>query len=173
LENMWYESLDVGCGPRSMLEFFPNLKKTMIEPLGEEYKKMYEYLNGDPLYCKPAEEFIPELENKFDFIWCHNVLDHCYDWKLALENIFRYMKDGAAFYIATDAGFPPNDGHPGIESTKVFMEEMDRYKVDYDQKDIREPKQENERRKIQGANHQIRSINLIGIYNAIDASTTE
>ncbi len=167
------DALDVGCGPRSMLEFFPKWKKTMIEPLGEEYMKMYKYLNGDPLYCKPAEEFIPELEGKFGFIWCHNVLDHCYDWKLAVENIFRYIKPGGLFYIATDAGFPPNDGHPGIESTSVFMKELDRYNIEYHQKDIWEPEEEKKRRQIQGANHQIRSINLIGKYNVFDTDTTK
>ena len=167
------KSLDVGCGPRSMLEFFPGLVKTMIEPLGEQYKEMYGYLNGDPLYCKPAEEFIPALENEFEFVWCHNVLDHCYDWKLVLENIFRYMKDDGIFYIATDAGFPPNDGHPGIESTAAFMKELERYKIEYLQKDIREPEAEMKRRAKEGANHQIRSINLIGNYHAADTDKAE
>ena len=167
------EVLDVGCGPRSMLEFFPKSRKTYIEPLGEEYKKMYEFLNGDPMFAVPAEQFVPELENKFDFVWCHNVLDHCYDWRMVLENIFRYIKPGGYFYIATDAGFPPNDGHPGIETTETFMNEMDRYDIsEYHLKDVREPKDEVARRSIEGANHQIRSINLIGTYNATNTSST-
>jgi hypothetical protein len=83
------------------------------------------------------------------------------------------MKYGAVFYIATDAGFPPNDGHPGIESTQAFMKEMDRHNIDYNQKDVREPAEEGKRRSVKGANHQIRSINLIGIYHASDTSTTE
>ena len=85
------EVLDVGCGPRTMLEFFPRCKRTLIEPLGEEYKKLHEFLNGDPMHSVPAEQFIPELEGKMDFVWCHNVLDHCYDWKMVLENMFRYL----------------------------------------------------------------------------------
>ena len=162
-----FDVLDVGCGPRTMLEFFSECKKTLIEPLGDQYKKLYnskghEFLNGDPLYCVPAEQFVSELENKFDFVWCHNVLDHCYDWKRVLENIFRYLKKGGSFYIATDAGFPPNDGHPGIETTAVFMKEMERYVSEYHYKDVREPNDEHSRRSIEGANHQIRSINLVG-----------
>lgn len=158
--------LDIGCGPRTMLEFFPKCKRTLIEPLGEEYKKLHKFLNGDPMYSVPAEQFIPELENKFSFVWCHNVLDHCYDWKRVLENMFRYLKDKGMFYIATDAGFPPNDGHPGIESTQVFMKELSRYKIDFEQKNVYEPEDEIKRRSVEGSNHQIRSINLIGIYYA-------
>lgn len=156
------EVLDIGSGPRTMLEYFNGCKKTIIEPLGEEYKKMYQFLNGDPLYSVPAEQFIPELENKFDFIWCHNVLDHCYDWKLILENMNRYLKKGGKFYIGTDAGLPPNPGHPGINPISSFRQEISRYGYKYTKEDYLDPNTVLMSRSDPNHNPHLRVITLIG-----------
>jgi len=42
------------------------------------------------------------------------------------------------------------------------MTEMDRYVNNYIVKDVFEPADEVKRRSVEGANHQIRSINLVG-----------
>lgn len=121
--------LDIGCGPRSMGEWWAAKNKYGIEPLADEYKEINAHrINSfnilDKIYVQPAEQYIKYLKNKIDFVWSHNNLDHCYCWETVLENIDKYLKVGGTVYIGTDAGKAPNPNHPGIESVDKFINKI-------------------------------------------------
>lgn len=114
--------LDVGSGPRSMLEFLddiPPASKVAIEPLGESYVAAEKGPMGtDAIYPIPAETPVPQLFGKCSAVWCHNVLDHCHNWRTVLRNIDLYLTPGGRVYIGTD-DFPARRGHLGFDSDIV------------------------------------------------------
>ncbi|MEM2250943.1 MAG: methyltransferase domain-containing protein, partial [Candidatus Hadarchaeales archaeon] len=88
---------DIGAGPKLRTKFFENAKIAAIEPLGSKFISEYSWSDIKDawrLYTQPAEKFIPDLENRCDFIVCINVLDHVYDPISVLKNAFRYLKAG-------------------------------------------------------------------------------
>ena len=93
------EVLDIGSGPRPVMK-----EGYVIEPLGKRYIEIAKksWWENIILYAKPAEEFIQELQNKFNFILCWNSIDHSYDPLKVLENINRYLKEGGILVLATD-----------------------------------------------------------------------
>jgi hypothetical protein len=113
--------LDIGCGPR------PPFRSTCIEPLGEDYRQLTDksWWAFRKLYAQPAEEFIPELEKKFDTVICWNALDHTYDWKKIVENMKRYSK--GKIVIGVDFK-PPGVGHPGCDIAE-FWELMKGFEI--------------------------------------------
>lgn len=115
--------LDIGCGPR------PPFKGTCIEPLGDEYKKISpkEWWEDIELICKPAEEFIPELEGQFDTVISWNCLDHTYNWREIIKNMRRYVKDDGIIAIATDMR-EPMLGHPSFKK-EDFWSEINKMKI--------------------------------------------
>ena len=121
--------LDVGSGPRSMGEFFDNhLTLSVIEPLADDFKADgLANFGTASVYSVAAEDFVSPLESHFDFVWSHNVLDHCYDWRTVIGNIRRYLKPGGKFYIGTDAGHGPCRGHLGIPNIDELLQELDAF----------------------------------------------
>jgi len=119
--DMKGKKLDVGCGPRS-----PISSGVVIEPLLDNYK-LYspkDWFKKMKCYSQSAEEYIPELENQFDFVLCWNCLDHVYDWQSILNNIHRYMKKNAKFVLGVDLKTRDRNelGHPGFESIELFWQ---------------------------------------------------
>lgn len=133
--------LDVGAGPRTMMEWWECDKKIAIEPLANEYAKIRNnaLCGADIIHNAPAEDFIPELENSIDFIWCLNCLDHCYDWEKILDNINKYLKIGGEFYIATDIDSKGDAGHFTIKKQDIInkLETFNwQIELQYDKKSI-------------------------------------
>lgn len=117
------EVLDIGSGPRPVLK-----RGRVVEPLANEYSLIAnkEWWKGITIENRPAENFIPEIENKFDFILCWNAIDHSYEPLKILENIKRYLKNDGVLVLATDCktkDWP--DDHPilGI-SKEEFIKEV-------------------------------------------------
>jgi SAM-dependent methyltransferase len=121
--------LDVGAGPRLRTEWFIEANLVGIEPLAREFQEInrgaYDHPDVCGVHASPAEEFIPELEDRFDLAVCHNVLDHCYRWEDVLEHVGRYMRVGGMFILSTDVGEPPAEGHPGIADEAVLLRALD------------------------------------------------
>lgn len=119
--------LDVGCGSKPSLDWFNAGDKYGIDPLLEEYRKiptMKDYWNdhkNDHFLNVPAEQQVSKFNNKFDFVLCWNVLDHCFDAEKVLRNIYFYAKADAVILIGTDMSETPHLGHPGIKSREAFM----------------------------------------------------
>ena len=100
--------LDVGCGPTGRMRYFKDHKGSGkiigMDPLMDEYRKLKNARLSayDELIASPAEEFIQELENKFDFVVSLNALDHGYDLQKSLENLYKYMKSDSEALISFD-----------------------------------------------------------------------
>jgi len=120
--------IDIGCGSRPAFDWFDNhCLKYHLDPLLDEYRgipQVQRFWKSKPqksLLSKPAEEFIQGLENRGDFVNCWNVLDHTYDWRRILLNLWRYTKPNALLCIGTDFQ-SHGDGHPGIDDPFFFWE---------------------------------------------------
>jgi SAM-dependent methyltransferase len=117
------EVLDIGSGIRPVFN-----RGYVIEPLGNEYSKIKpEWWKNVILYSEPAEKFIPEIENKIDFILSWNSIDHGYDWKEVLNNIERYLKKDGTVVIATDCKTEQIGVHPILGANKEeFIKEIEK-----------------------------------------------
>ena len=106
--------LDVGAGPRLRTKYFKDATIIALEPLGDKFMQDFKWcdLNDVSLYIKSIEEFIPELENKFDFIMSINALDHCYDFNKSVENMCRYLKEDGSIFLSYDYHSNPDQLHP-------------------------------------------------------------
>jgi SAM-dependent methyltransferase len=118
--------LDLGCGSRPALDWFDETpRKVHLDPLLERYREIPEvarFWQGErPEDCiaGPAEDLVPALEGRCQFVLCWNVLDHTFDWREILQNVWRYVTPGGITCIGTDIE-PNGPGHPGIEDPHAF-----------------------------------------------------
>lgn len=92
--------LDVGCGISSVLHYVKG-KKFGIDPLADEYLKIYEYPEGINIKKGFGEE-IPFTDEYFDIVFCSNVLDHVTDPKETLNEIYRVLKPNGHFVLTVE-----------------------------------------------------------------------
>lgn len=115
--------LDIGCGPRSIFEGNKNV--TCMDSLLDEYLKYVptSWFKGIETISEPAEKHLPELDEKFDLVWCWNCLDHVNDWRKVLDNLKEYLSKDGMLVIGTDAK-DSSIGHPGVGSPEILIEEI-------------------------------------------------
>jgi ubiquinone/menaquinone biosynthesis C-methylase UbiE len=82
--------LDVGCGIATVLHVLKG-ERYGIDPLAEEYKKIYSYPREFTI-IKGSGEAIPFQDSTFDVVFCSNVLDHVTDPGKTLDEILRVLK---------------------------------------------------------------------------------
>ena len=116
--------IDLGSGPRSMCEWFEDASIICIDPLANEYLSMQtgwlELPRIVAVFSQPAEDRIADLEGIADFVWCNNVLDHCFNPSAVVNNLAFYLKTGSSFFLATDIK-PPYLGHPGTGGREAVI----------------------------------------------------
>ena len=83
--------LDVGCGISTVLHFIDG-KKYGIDPLADEYKRLYRYPKEINIQ-KGFSENISFSDDYFDVVFCSNVLDHVTDPQKTIEEIRRVLKN--------------------------------------------------------------------------------
>jgi SAM-dependent methyltransferase len=107
--------IDLGAGSRLRTKYFGGAKIIAIEPLADKFMKQIVWCDlrdATAVYSFPAEHRIPECVNIADLIISINVLDHCYDFELIINNISSYLrKDGLAF-LSFDKHEYPDKMHP-------------------------------------------------------------
>ncbi|MCK5063073.1 MAG: class I SAM-dependent methyltransferase [Candidatus Aenigmarchaeota archaeon] len=92
--------LDVGCGISSVLHFVDG-EKYGIDPLGDEYNKIYSY----PEDCNIKKGFSEDItypDDFFDVVLCTNALDHVTDPEKSIEEIQRVLKPDGFFILAVE-----------------------------------------------------------------------
>jgi len=96
--------VDVSAGSKLRSSFFVGSLIYAIEPLAERFKKLSfsDLFECEKVYGVSAEQYIPELEGKANFIICINVLDHVIDPLKVLENCYHYLHRNGDFLISTD-----------------------------------------------------------------------
>tara|TARA_B100001996_G_C18669631_1_gene596176 strand:+ start:3255 stop:3899 length:645 start_codon:yes stop_codon:yes gene_type:complete len=108
--------LDLGAGSKLRTKFFNGSKIFVIEPLADDFIKKIEWCDlndAEEVYSIASEEYVPELENKIDYIFCINVLDHCYDIDKIIYNCTKYLKKNSIACLSFDIHDEDiDDGHP-------------------------------------------------------------
>lgn len=92
--------LDVGCGIATVLHILEG-RKYGIDPLGNEYKKIYKYPEDLAITHGHAEK-IPYPSGMFDVVLCSNALDHVTNPKMALSEIRRVLVEGGFFVLVVE-----------------------------------------------------------------------
>lgn len=107
------EVLDVGCGISSVLHFV-NGKRYGVDPLADEYLKLYKYPEGIKVK-EGFSEFLPFPNLYFDVVFCSNVLDHVTDPKKTINEISRVLKKEGYFVMTVEifnSGIKRDPAHP-------------------------------------------------------------
>lgn len=95
--------LDVGCGISTVLHFLPG-QRFGIDPLADEYKRIYRYPEGIDVR-QGFGEAIPFPDEFFDAVFCSNVLDHTSEPDRVLSEIHRVLRP-RGFLVLTVEVFP-------------------------------------------------------------------
>lgn len=93
--------LDVGSGPVSVLGTLWPGRSVVIhptDPLADEYNAMLDRAGLKPRFrpIRCDAESLADLfgANRFDMVFCHNALDHCYNPVGAIEQMLAVVKPG-------------------------------------------------------------------------------
>jgi SAM-dependent methyltransferase len=92
--------LDVGCGISSVLHYLEG-RRYGIDPLANEYKKLYRYPRDIDIQQGHGEE-IPFRDEFFDTVFCCNVLDHVSRPEQVMDEIRRVLRPGGKFVLAVE-----------------------------------------------------------------------
>ncbi len=106
--------IDLGAGSRLRTKWFNESYIIAIEPLADKFKSISfcDLDDADEVYSEPAEKFLENLEEQVDAIICINVLDHCYDAEIIMENCYKYLKDGGKMLLSVDLNSKEDYKHP-------------------------------------------------------------
>ena len=123
--------LDLGAGSKLRTKYFIGAKIYVIEPLANDFIEKIEWCDlkdAEKVYSIASEEFVSELENKIDYIFCINVLDHCYDIDKIIHNCKKYLKKNGVACLSFDIHEEDiDDGHPIHIEKKSFEELLNSY----------------------------------------------
>ena len=92
--------LDIGCGISTVLHFIDG-KRYGIDPLANEYLKLYKYPKDITIKHGFGED-IPFKDQFFDIIFCSNVLDHTVNPHKTISEVYRVLKDDGFFVLTVE-----------------------------------------------------------------------
>ena len=92
--------LDVGCGISTVLHYIDG-EKHGIDPLADEYRKLYQYPE-DINISQGRGEDLPFKDQCFDIVFCSNVLDHTENPHKTIAEIFRVLKTSGSFVLTVE-----------------------------------------------------------------------
>ena len=98
--------LDAGCGPAGIFMALENYKVTASDPLLKEYRLHHNFFDQSnyryvTFLEKRIEDF--EFENIFDVVFCMNVINHVYEYNLALDKLIHSLKPKGLIVLTIDA----------------------------------------------------------------------
>ncbi len=117
--------VDVGAGSRLRSLYFQGARLAVLEPLAERYLQEVgwnDLARADEIYSVPAEEFVPELEGRADFVVSINALDHGFDFAEGIRNIRRYVKPDGLALLGFDMHDVPDEMHPLVLNDAIVRE---------------------------------------------------
>ncbi len=114
--------VDLGAGSKLRGKYFNGCHLVVIEPLASKFIEEVAWCDlkdAQEIYSEPAEKLIDGLVGRADFVFSVNVLDHCYDFELIGENIYKDAKPGGKFCLSFDCHHKVDKLHPIIVNEKV------------------------------------------------------
>ena len=113
--------LDVGAGPMTQIGTLHKTKRievTAIDPLAEEYARLFEEFNIVPrIRTRPGSaERLTDLfsEDSFDLVYCRNALDHSHDALLGIRQMIEVCKPDSYCWLNHAANEGRNQGYRGL-----------------------------------------------------------
>ena len=94
--------LEIGSGAGGILTYLKSDDRQAIDPLEDFYSSVPGFQtqrDPDVKYQKAKAEKLPFVKNRFDFIICDNVLDHCDDIKDVFTEMQRVLRDQGKVYL--------------------------------------------------------------------------
>lgn len=97
--------LDAGSGPAGIFINFPQNKITAVDPLLDNYEKELNHFSKSDFknvqfINSPLEEY--KSDEKFDFIFCLNVINHVERIGVVIQNLAMSLKDGGKLIFSVD-----------------------------------------------------------------------
>lgn len=118
--------LDVGCGITTLLNHIEAKQKFGVDPLADEYKKIFAYPK-DVNVKRGYGENLAFPNNTFDVVICTNVLDHTNEPAKTLSEIRRVLKPKGKLVLTVDLfshGVKRDPAHPHaltLEKLEVLL----------------------------------------------------
>lgn len=121
--------VDLGCGSRLRSKFFRQARLVGVEPLADRFVKTIRWSDlkeAEAIYSQSAEEPLPKLEGKAAFVMSINVLDHVYDWRKVVANVFTILQPGGQFLLSVDLHERRSLTHPTSLNRETLLDELTR-----------------------------------------------
>lgn len=84
--------LEVGCGPKGMIHYFPARQKVGVDPLIGEYRKLGILEDSNVKHVTGVGEELDFLDETFDIIICFNILDHSKEPSKVCREMYRVLR---------------------------------------------------------------------------------
>lgn len=107
--------IDVGAGSKLRTRFFTGARLVVVEPLADRFLaeiRTCDLADAAEVHSRPAEQLIESLVGTADLVVSINVLDHCYDFPLIVENIRRYLRPDGLAFLSFDMHAEADEMHP-------------------------------------------------------------
>lgn len=94
--------LEIGSGPAGILTHLNSQKRFAVDPLERFYcvqKACKEYRDPQVKYSSAQGEYLPFIDNCFDFLIIDNILDHCEDIDLFFQEAGRVLVPNGVIYL--------------------------------------------------------------------------
>jgi len=131
LKNLLYlkekEVLDIGSGPMGgLLQFLPCKKKISLDPLNDEYLKLFpEFYNPNIEYITGKGENIPLEDKSVSLVTCTNAIDHTENPQQVIKEIKRVLKPSgylAVLFCINLSKIHPHPAHTISIDKSMFLE---------------------------------------------------
>ena len=84
--------MEIGCGPICLSQAIPQGKKTYLDPLLDDFRRLFPGELPDGEYITSSAEKIARPSHSYDLIVCLNTLSHTLNPELVLNEIERLLK---------------------------------------------------------------------------------
>jgi SAM-dependent methyltransferase len=101
--------LEVGSGPHGLVFFFGTKDAVGVDPLADEYARLFPQWQGRARTLRAFGESLPFAAGSFDIVLSDNCVDHARDPSAILREISRVLRPGGLFYFSVNV-------HHGIYS---------------------------------------------------------
>jgi ubiquinone/menaquinone biosynthesis C-methylase UbiE len=98
--------LEVGSGAHGLIFFFEGAERVGIDPLADEYRKLFPEWQERAKTIAAFGENLPFSDAKFDIVLCDNVVDHAEHPRRILEEISRVLAPSGLVYFTVNVHHP-------------------------------------------------------------------
>lgn len=91
--------MEIGCGPICLSQAIPQGRKTYVDPLLDDFRRLFPGELPDGEYIASSAEKIARKDHSYDMIICLNTLSHTLNPELVLNEIERLLKPGGKLLL--------------------------------------------------------------------------